>query len=777
MKRIAAILLALALALSLNLSALAVGSGVLIESASSVGSAQSGVVIGGNFGDIMVTTGMDDDSVLSDSINSFCGLGDTLYMLSYDMLTVYAQKVGEDQPTKYALNLNREADDEGNSYSVGYLVSNGEALYLLFLLTDYSQDESQYTAELFSLSLDGEAFEAESVGILDLDAITDTGSYFGIEQVQGLQNYLVFTFYNDSGDNPVALVSLEDASVSLIDEENIRSVSLLSGNELLVQIYDWNNSEAGTTVARYDVETKTLTELCSIQLENYATLQNLCYDAETETAYCVRAGEIYPIDLDSGEFGEPVTDVTGDMFSSTSPVILEGGYFAFVDYHSYIIRSLHPEATDKRKLRVYDTTWSNSVQNAYLSFTKDHSDATAIVSHDYLGNVTDSMMNRDGSVDVLIMNTAMEGYDALVQRGYMADFSASEALNQLLERVRPSLREEMKVNGEFAILPVEYYIMQMRFKLDALEEIGITKEDLPHNWMDFMDWLKSLEDVLPDDGSAHLIDPWYSDQEARSALMTQVFMTYQLALTYAPEYARTEDMIEIFQKLESIDFIKLGCPTQEEVYSDDYEPEYDWSKILVEWNVGSQLGGITKERYYPVIMSLTQDAPAFLSIDCSVAFINPYSENQDLALAFIEALSENLEPEIQYILFEDMDEPLLNSYHDEAVQNMEEYLEMLRAEYEDADEADKQELAENITEYEGYLEEIREDIWEISQDDIAWVNENGQNLKFAVRNWLYSNDNGEAWELIEQYASGQLDAERLMKEIDRKIRMMILENS
>ena len=40
-----------------------------------------------------------------------------------------------------------------------------------------------------------------------------------------------------------------------------------------------------------------------------------------------------------------------------------------------------------------------------------------------------------------------------------------------------------------------------------------------------------------------------------------------------------------------------------------------------------------------------------------------------------------------------------------------------------------------------------------------------------------SDDGGDAYSLIQQYMDGQIDASRLMKEIDRKVRMRIMEGA
>ena len=65
----------------------------------------------------------------------------------------------------------------------------------------------------------------------------------------------------------------------------------------------------------------------------------------------------------------------------------------------------------------------------------------------------------------------------------------------------------------------------------------------------------------------------------------------------------------------------------------------------------------------------------------------------------------------------------------------------------------------------------------ISTEDIAWLQAHVDQLVLQTPNWLYSEDNGEVYELVQQYCQGAIDARRLMKAIDGKVRMMLLEGN
>lgn len=54
---------------------------------------------------------------------------------------------------------------------------------------------------------------------------------------------------------------------------------------------------------------------------------------------------------------------------------------------------------------------------------------------------------------------------------------------------------------------------------------------------------------------------------------------------------------------------------------------------------------------------------------------------------------------------------------------------------------------------------------------------NDENIVLEGVNWLYSENAGEASDLVEQYLAGQIDAEAMLKAIDKKVNMMHMEGN
>ena len=67
--------------------------------------------------------------------------------------------------------------------------------------------------------------------------------------------------------------------------------------------------------------------------------------------------------------------------------------------------------------------------------------------------------------------------------------------------------------------------------------------------------------------------------------------------------------------------------------------------------------------------------------------------------------------------------------------------------------------------------------WDVSPREIEWYRAHAENLSLAKVNWLYSDDSGEAWELMNQYREGQISGPDMLAAIDKKVQMMLLEGN
>lgn len=725
-------------------------------------------------GDVLHTRG---DGTLSEreGVYNCCALGDTFYMLADD--AILAQKANESEPQRYALTLDVQEDDD--HYATKYLLGDAERLLLLVEQTDYSGSVQVKSAQLYAVTLEGDQASLELLCEPDWDQLRydDEGYYYYISSYLSLESGMLFTTYDEMGDALLMSMNYADGAISRIDVRNVRLMTAYLDGQALLETFDYNQPDRVEFLA-LDLADGSTELVAEMTIEDYETPSGLACDRETGALYCVKGGEIRQISLADGTLGEAIAVMPLEVYSDRNAWVLPGGWYACASYDGYALCSLHPAQKATKRLKIEDNTYDGNVSDAYYAFISANGDTNAILSHEYSADsLIDSMMNRDSDVDVYVVSTTSESFEAVFNRGFIAGLGDGPATSDLKQHLNSGLLERLSVNGEFAVLPVSGYFWLPRVNTVALEKLGLTLEDVPQNWLDFMDFLFDLQARMPEDGSVSLFDPYTCVSYARSELFSQIFSTYQSMLTQDAQAVRSDVMVEILEKLDRLDFAALGQPSDEEVEREDYNPRYDEDSILLNLNTGVGAGELVQENAVPLVMALAPDVPASMPLDGSVAFINPYSENIEGARAYMELLCERMSDSMRCILRDDCTEPVRNPYYEETMKSMEGYLDEIRQQLDEAEPADRQELEERLKYAQEDLERARNDVWMISAEDIAWLQAHVDQLVLQTPNWLYSEDNGEVYELVQQYCQGAIDARRLMKAIDGKVRMMLLEGN
>lgn len=725
-------------------------------------------------GDVIINA--EEQEIEGLEVSSFCAIGDVLYMLNYDRSALFTHRAGDSAPVKYTISQQKE--DEYGQSTTSRLLTDGEQLMVLDVTSESVEGQGETArASLYQLRIEGQEAQLQLLREVDWSFMKDEGTtyYNYAESICSLPGCALITSYDSQGNRVTYRLDYESGQGRKLDLGPVVGMCAYTDGKALIELFDYNNPKE-LTFATYDPASDAMETISTLPVEEYRYFTGIACDLETGKTYCTQGGEIFPFDVTTGELGEAVAAMPLDVYSNSTGVILKGGFYAWANYNTYALRNVNPDQKAQYRLKISDTTYSRAVNAAYYAFSNSHGDVSVVVDREgNNANLVENMMNRDASVDIYIISASSKEYEAVHGRGYMADFSASESLNELAQQMPATLREQLSVDGKLAVLPVEHYFWLLYVDEIALEELGMKVGDIPTNWSDFLDFLLRLQENFPQGGKVTLFDPYTSDKSARRSLFDQIFKAYQQQLSIDPHSVNVQMMVEMLHKLDQIDFTRLGQPTEEEVQREDFNPTYREHGYLISLNMGKTLEGICRYESIPVPMGLTAQMPVVVPMEASVAFINPYSEHPDLALEFIENMLKELPESVLYCLRSDLNEPTMNPYHDEQVKYAEEYVEQVSEQLKTAEPVDRQRLEEELSNAQKNLENVKADIYAISPEDIEWLRAHQDELRIAGSEWLYQEGNGDAYELVQQYLDGKIDANRLMQEIDGKIRMMLME--
>ena len=711
--------------------------------------------------------------------------GDTLYIYGYTGLCSY--RLGDQEMKEYGYKFPENPGEGSVDTQLLPFLCEG-SLYALLLCNTYSEYSQFDHAELCTVTLDGESAVLETLKELDW---SDMVEYYGESSYANLPlsgicigRKLLMRCQGETDSDAVRMLDIDTGKLTSVDGlENAVTILPYKDGSALVQMVSYDQSGV-VRMAAYDPQADSVRMLGEFEPEDYGAIRNLAYDPETDTAYCVKSGEICPIDLATGQVGEGITDMPLDGYSgSMCACVLTGGYYAFAG-EGVAVRSLHPDTQSDTKLKIADGSWNESVNTAYYRFINAHGDVRVVLSRDYSDseNVIENMMNRDSNVDIYVMYASSTDYEALYNRGYMLELDGCEKVRSFVDSAYPSLAEGLMYKGHVVALPVDAYSFALGVNEKALNSIGLQLSDVPTNWVDFLAFLNTLPEYLGEDGK---VKPFYSEstiEDLKTQLFYDIFDTYQRyvnATDPAMGY-NTDLMRRIMAGLDAVDFEALGYEHQQEEGGDvyaSYGGDMEESAVLFMLGVGCTFGNFYQVETRPVLMSLDADTPAIMTLDTTIAFVNPFTRNPETAMAFMDELADCLSDSLKYCFIPELDTPIRGEYNEKNAKELQEELDNLKAQLETADPEEKQALEESIRQYEESLADCEQNGWEISRLDIDWYRANDEHLLLAKANWLYSDGAGEAWDLISQYQAGQISGEEMLAGIDKKVQMMLMEGN
>lgn len=710
--------------------------------------------------------------------------GDTIYMSTGGM-AICSYRVGAPDVQQHAINVPDIRDSEYHDLSP---FSDGETVYALDLVTDYQEEHTEFIgARLYTLNADGDAFNAEKVCDVDW---SDLVEYYDQDAaptrpdfVLGVPGRVFARVYDNTGEYCLYAIDLATGDIQRVEElKSVFAITPYRDGALLVEEYTFEQPDSVRLLA-YDPADESVQPLAEVAIDQYSPLYGLAWDEATDIVYCLKSGEICPLDLQAAKVGEGVTDMPLENYGSASAFVLKGGYYVMCS-EGVCVRNLDPGQRAEVRLKVNDSAWNDCVNNAYFRFSNAHGDVSCVLSRDWneTQNLLESMMNRDDSIDIYVLNTNNAIYDALYQRGYMMELDGSEKLNALAETMYPGIREGLSTNGRLVALPVDFSCWCMGVNEKALERLGMTIDDVPDNWMDFLDFMASLEEPLKEK-KLNLFYNGYTETDARNELFYAIFEDYQRYVNAVnPTMGYNTPLLhDLLDKLEKLDFVALGLPSAQE--DEDGEnggyieyTETDENSVLLQANVGCTIGNFYSE-FTPVLMGLDASTPMPLILNTDVAFINPFTQHPDVAIQFMEELADNLTTGTRYCMDPSLSEVIRGAQNEQNLADAQKWLAEAKASLESAEEADRQMLEETVAQAQESADYWEEYGWDVSQRDLDWYRGHDDDITLGGVNWLYADDNGEAMDLINQYRDHSISLDEMLTGIDRKVQMMLMEGN
>ena len=533
-------------------------------------------------------------------------------------------------------------------------------------------------------------------------------------------------------------------------------------------------------IAIYDPATGAMTTTATLA---GSYLNNVTYDAESDTAYYCCDATVYGVSMATGESRiSAYLPVNAWAGSDTTFAVLTGGMIAYANNDGAYVRRLDaPEMTGGAL-----TIANEGGTQKHMAVVAEHPELNVTLASNYpqtMEELTTAMVSGTGSIDVFSLTTNANPIARLIEKGYAADLSGYPELMAVAGRMDARFTDSVMRDGKLYGLPVSLYTNGMGVNADTMEKLGLTQDDLPTTWLEFLDFAANFYYDYGEENA----DVVLMDLNMRRPLFQMICKQYvaaQLRDTGSISFD-TPLFRKLMQALEAIDFTELD-PYEvkgDKVWEgDDANEFYEKQQLFTSYaeatprSLGQSGYGRVNQ---PLILSLDGETEPIIPVSMTVMIVNPRSTRIDQAAAYLTAYAGHYEAETENIMFfPDQNDPVPNRYYEVQKQSYEESLQDLDSRIEKADESEKASLRDNREQIQGFLDELETRRMSVTEEMIQAYREQVAPYLYVTPQTPLTNpdSSGELDTLTSQYLDHAIDLDTYIREMDQRVRMMMLED-
>ena len=509
----------------------------------------------------------------------------------------------------------------------------------------------------------------------------------------------------------------------------------------------------------------------------------LCYDEGSQTVYYIQEAVVRGL---SAQGGEPATYayLPETSFSSDgNDLVVVGGEAAVTrNFDRVSVRQLDAQAASLGAL----TLAGVSGTDAHSAVIQEHPEIPLRLINDFYSDIekiATAMISGDDAVDLMMLNYTYTPVERLIEKGYAADLSAMPSVMALVERMPAFLKDACLKDGKVYFLPASASGTTLGYRVEALEALGLTEDDLPKTYPELFDFCVNFEDNY---GAQHPEVSLVSDVGFRETLMNLIvnqYIAYQLKTTGSIRFD-TPLFRELISGLEAVDFSPWD---PYDLYGSDV---WNQSDVIDEFYEENRLGLLMMEGVSPssfgssnaysrlILLSLDDGLEPIVPITSLEGFVlNPRSARADLAEKYLAAYLQNLPWHDNIMFFEDANDAVPNPYYEANLTFMEQTIEELEKQLAAAAPENRAELEDALQLNREYLETIENERYYLDEDSIS-------RYRQSVEPYLYplpqtpltsSEESSNFNQLMRQYQDHAIDLDTYIQEMDRRIRLIQLE--
>ena len=715
---------------------------------------------------ILLQSGEDGFTVAS----SFALIGDTLYALSSASLFTVPAAGGDSM--EYAIDTAALATQENGRFIPANVIAAGDTP-LVYGYECLGGEEDYCNFALYRVELaEGVARLTPQIALPAENMVEYMGIFAMPRQLYApfvLDGKMVARSH-DAGSS-IAVVDLASGELTLIE-------GLLPLFQWLIPYQDgaalaiaYDDLAGTAAIHKVDLGQATAEPLCEFAVAGAPG--HFCYDESAGALFFAMDGELYKMEGMQPESLLPVAalPLTGEM--NALPVLTQDGFLIAGDSMTILRRNTDPSQRADALLNIQQN-YHAVVESAFKSFAEAHPEIelNLVESHE---DIIQAMLTQSSTMDVFALCTADAAYSALFERGYMAELTDSAAIAQMVQAMYPAIQNAVCKEGEVYALPVEMHTGRglISYNAELWASLGYAPEEFPQTWPAFLRLLAQLGSAV-EAGKMDALAPYYSIDGFREELFRAMLDAYMLYISQPGREFHLDTPLfrEMAEAFEAIDFAALGFPE-----TVDLESAAAPENVLIELFTNFTAGINSSSAYRIAPLAMQEGETPLIAVQLYAVFVNPYSANRDLAIAFLEEVAAQQDPLFLAHTTPGKNDAVPNEHYAESLAVYDAEIASLEERLDSAeDEAQKAALQAEIELSEQYRAEFEANNRYLADEaSIAAYRELAEFLAVTPFWGLDEETSIEYDTAIREYLSGLIDIDEFIARIDQKLKMIVLE--
>ncbi len=461
---------------------------------------------------------------------------------------------------------------------------------------------------------------------------------------------------------------------------------------------------------------------------------------------------------------------------STPRALIQDGKFVFgVDNAIYSVSVTEPLPTTTLKIAgdIY------MMDDALKAFADKNPGVPVIRLQDVWPEnskeLADHMKSAE-SADIYALPLNSFNLNLLKNKDYVLELDS-----KLVENMYPQYTKSVMVDSKLYALPMGMYAQTYGVSPSAIKKIGLTEEDIPTTYYELCEFIDAWQTTYRENFPEMTLFRDMKYINLKEILTREILQNHEIqqkALGEDIDFA-SDDMIKTFERIEKTDFFGFWSPdnTEEDGAIDDgYGVTEDGTPNALFTNYSDVTLQQSDMDFRPMPLAVSENVPPCILADITVIVINPASKNIEQAKEMLSLYTQNMDDRSKILWYQNENTPIVNEYAMKFLKNYDAGIAKYNELYQAADE-DTQALLNEYKTLENYADtkkHYEDHKYQVSEKSILDYQKNLQYFYTKTASYFdWSNEDVE--KLLNRFRDENMDARSFLKELQRKVEMMMME--